>query len=520
MKWIALSSSLFIFFSATVVALGGQTVVFSENFNHANRLNQWHGKSGKLIQGEKENSQLFLSNSDKNRTVSCNTTLPANDIAGRLVTLQASVKASNVSTPPKSWNGIKVMLSLTYENGKKEYPQLSLPFGTFDWRSFTNTFRVRQELVSAKLVLGLERASGNLWLDDIKVSIGPPVFEKGAYDVGHFKGHDLKQLRGVMYGPHYRPEDLKELAKWNVNFVRWQIKPIKITAEMKAHPENLENYSYLLNKALSEFDKALKEFEKSRIMVLLDLHYPPGGRSKNSVCNLFFIKAYQEKLIETWKQIAKRYKGNTTILAYDILNEPNEPKQGKISSWRDIAIKVIDAIRQIDADKPIVYEAVLKGSNSFDMLEPLYLDKIIYSFHIYSPLAYTYQGIKDGPTNYTETYRYPGIIQGWMWNKERLRETLKPALEFGQRYNAHIIVGEFSAVRWAPDAHQYLSDLIELFEEYEWDWAYHAFREYHGWSLEHGANKANRLPVHYSTYRKQLLLQWFSQNEKKTSLTQ
>ena len=49
-------------------------------------------------------------------------------------------------------------------------------------------------------------------------------------------------------------------------------------------------------------------------------------------------------------------------------------------------------------------------------------------------------------------------------------------------------LGEFSAIRWAPgdSAYNYLQDLIDIFEEHGWDWAYHAFREWDGWSVEHG----------------------------------
>ena len=56
---------------------------------------------------------------------------------------------------------------------------------------------------------------------------------------------------------------------------------------------------------------------------------------------------------------------------------------------------------------------------------------------------------------------------------------------FQKKYGAKIYVGEFSAVCWAPDAEKYLRDVISVFEEYGWDWSYHAFREWPGWSVEH-----------------------------------
>jgi hypothetical protein len=50
-----------------------------------------------------------------------------------------------------------------------------------------------------------------------------------------------------------------------------------------------------------------------------------------------------------------------------------------------------------------------------------------------------------------------------------------------------VFIGEFSVVRWAPvpDGANWLNDSIDLFEQNNWSWTYHAFREWPGWSLEH-----------------------------------
>ena len=69
-----------------------------------------------------------------------------------------------------------------------------------------------------------------------------------------------------------------------------------------------------------------------------------------------------------------------------------------------------------------------------------------------------------------------------------MKRALKPVVEFQRKYGVHIYIGEFSAIRWAPDdsACRYLKDLIDIFEAHGWDWSYHAFREWDGWSVEHG----------------------------------
>ena len=84
------------------------------------------------------------------------------------------------------------------------------------------------------------------------------------------------------------------------------------------------------------------------------------------------------------------------------------------------------------------------------------------------------------------------------------------------KYRAHIYVGELSAIRWAPDnsAHSYLRDCIDIFEEYDWDWTYHAFREWSGWSVEHGEDPKNNQPAAEPTDRQKLLMGWLAKNRK------
>jgi hypothetical protein len=93
---------------------------------------------------------------------------------------------------------------------------------------------------------------------------------------------------------------------------------------------------------------------------------------------------------------------------------------------------------------------------------------------------------------------------------------MQPAIEFQKKYNVHLYVGEFSAIRWAPNhsAHRYLKDCIDIFEAHGWDWSYHAFREFHGWSVEHGDDRQDTQPAREPTDRELLLRAAFAKNQK------
>jgi hypothetical protein len=63
-----------------------------------------------------------------------------------------------------------------------------------------------------------------------------------------------------------------------------------------------------------------------------------------------------------------------------------------------------------------------------------------------------------------------------------------PGLAFQRKHKVPMYLGEFSVVRWAPhdSAVRYLGDIVDFCESNGWSWSYHSFREFNGWSLEHG----------------------------------
>ena len=62
-----------------------------------------------------------------------------------------------------------------------------------------------------------------------------------------------------------------------------------------------------------------------------------------------------------------------------------------------------------------------------------------------------------------------------------------------------------------------LNDCIEVFEELGWDWSYHAFREWNGWSLEHEGDNPQTMKPAGTTPRREVLLKYFKRNEKAQS---
>ena len=217
------------------------------------------------------------------------------------------------------------------------------------------------------------------------------------------------------------------------------------------------------------------------------------------------------------------------IWGYDIYNEPVDRSQYPKApvQWRPIAIKIIETIRKTDQDTWIIFEpGPWNNTIGYKGLEPLSDPRIIYSIHYYSPQsAFTHQGVNVKGIPVEEALKkinknYPSILDGTLWDKAKLEEELKFVDEFQAKYKVPIYVGEFSVIRWAPKdgAVNWLKDVIDLFEARGWSWSYHAFREFHGWSLEHDETfwmqgMPNPQPVTYETERAKVIKTAFLKNK-------
>ena len=421
-------------------------------------------------------------------------------------------KADNVSKPPESYLGVKFMLHYRSEMAGPFWQNENNVFGTFDWRWLRFSARIGPDASDGEIDLGLQGSSGTAWFDTIKITVLRKPLVRPTPQPNPspaFRGHDLPRLRGVMSPNVFRDDDLRVLGmEWKANVIRWQITRNWGRA---GTDRDLAEYDHWLDGRLDELDRALEACRRYGIKVIVDMHSPPGGRYTNNDLAIFNEPQYQDHWVALWERIARRYKGNAAIWGYDLINEPqqNAPSPSGVADFLGAQVRAAKAIRAIDPDVPLFIEAAeWDSAEGYSELEPVNIPNVIYEVHMYVPGEFTHQGVfgKWIPTT------YPGKIGNTMWDKEQLRKVLQPVREFQLAYNVHIFVGEFSAIRWAPGAASYLRDCIDLFEEYGWDWTYHAYREWDGWSVEHGSDPEDHNPSKEPTDRKILLLDWFGKN--------
>jgi endoglucanase len=301
-------------------------------------------------------------------------------------------------------------------------------------------------------------------------------------------------MRGVMSPTKFVASDFQALGQYKANLIRWQI----MRNWGQANTErDLTDYNNWLAGKLDELDVVLLAAKANGLKVVIDLHTPPGGRYSDHSMAMFYEEVYNDRFIQIWHDIATRYNGNPTVWAYDLVNEPTqnktEPPAGMTS--KETQSNAAKVIRAIDSITPIIIapHSILQYGTLADSYKGFIpvtgISNIWYEVHLYN--------FDQEFVNHTACY--PGPASGYSWDKDLLKAIISPAKTFQSTYGVKMYVGEFSIPVGTCGATQFLSDYIDIFEEYHWDWTYHAFREAPMWNME-------------APDRKTLLLSWFARN--------
>lgn len=124
------------------------------------------------------------------------------------------------------------------------------------------------------------------------------------------------------------------------------------------------------------------------LYVILDLHAAPGSQNGNdhsgdiTGSHMWEEEHYQALTQYIWEQVAAHYRGNATVAAYDLLNEPG----GKLNSTGVTAWEFFDrlyqAIRAVDGEHIIIMESCWEPEN-LPAPDRYGWDNVVYEYHYY-----------------------------------------------------------------------------------------------------------------------------------------
>lgn len=249
---------------------------------------------------------------------------------------------------------------------------------------------------------------------------------------------------------HTTKADIDAMAKWGFNSVRLPMHFNLYTLPIEQEPVKGQNT--WLEKGFEMTDQLVAWAKANNMYVILDLHAAPGGQGNDfaisdrnpNTPSLWQSEANQQKMVELWRKLAQRYANESTVGAYDIINEPNwgfenaDDKNGcketKNEPLKKLMVDVTNAIRSVDNKHIIIIEGNCWGNNYAGVL-PQWDNNMVLSFHKY-------------------------------WNNNTLGD-IKSHLELREKHNMPIWLGESG-----ENSNLWFTDAISLVESQGIGWAW------------------------------------------------
>ncbi|MCF8360647.1 MAG: cellulase family glycosylhydrolase [Prolixibacteraceae bacterium] len=166
-------------------------------------------------------------------------------------------------------------------------------------------------------------------------------------------------------------------------------------------------------------------------------------------------------LEKVWTQMATHYLDASTLIYYEVLNEPHGIAD---NTWNTIQQEVVEAIREVDRVHTIIVgPASWNSYNHFEFMPEYDDDNLIYTFHFYDPFLFTHQGAGWAELADLEGIPFPydpermpefpeSLKNHWSYNNflnydehgtvEEVHRLIDIAVEFQQERNVPVYCGE------------------------------------------------------------------------------
>jgi aryl-phospho-beta-D-glucosidase BglC (GH1 family) len=274
---------------------------------------------------------------------------------------------------------------------------------------------------------------------------------------------------------------------------------------------NADHFDGIVEQDFQKLKEVLDQAAALGLKVVLTSLSLPGARYRQANGDrldprLWRDPEYLAQAALFWKQLAQRLKDHPAIVGYNILNEPVPEKAAGLREIRTpdlmkwyVTVEntpadlnrfnatVVAAIREVDKETPIVIDCGWwAAADSIQYLKPLPDNRVLYSVHMYEPYSYTNKKTNNGRFSYPGTVLLETDVADKTnpvevnLNSIELQKMLSPVAEWQKKHGIksnRFLVGEFGCNRTVSGAANYLSDLIDMFNQHHWHWAFFTFRQ-------------------------------------------
>ena len=263
---------------------------------------------------------------------------------------------------------------------------------------------------------------------------------------------------------YYTDKDAEFLAKQGFNAIR-----VPINENRFENPNEPGRYD---EGALRHLDTMIRISKAHGIYVILDLHAVMGGQSReiyadslSGTPDFWRYADFRTRATAFWGFLAKRYRNETGVAGYDLMNEPNtEDHTELLTAWlRETMLQ----IRKVDPVHLIIVEGDDYGKNFKGLPDDFWNDKqTVFQFHIYPFFAFPLTKMTD----------YPQTLDGVRYDKAYLRNLMHEQIAFGR--HKPVYMGEFGTGNGEPKfAYAMVRDLISIADEEGWSWTEWTYKD-------------------------------------------
>lgn len=245
-------------------------------------------------------------------------------------------------------------------------------------------------------------------------------------------GNDAFGERSEIPRNHHTEDSYRELHEMGFNTVRFYLTYKMFETNEHPYEYNQEAFDWL--------DKNVAWAKKNNIHIILDMQTPQGGyQSTGNGLALFKESENQTRLARLWRAIARHFKNCSTIIGYDLVNEPQVPfdtdVRTSVDVWSLLAQRCINEIRKEDSNHIIFVERITgmwDNTHRWYDPDPVYAypdvqdSKLVFQGHYYLPFYYTHQG-QGQYAGVTSIYPSASVEPIWKYEATQRFDSLSPS---------------------------------------------------------------------------------------------
>jgi endoglucanase len=195
-------------------------------------------------------------------------------------------------------------------------------------------------------------------------------------------------------------------------------------------------------------DRVVDWCRREGLYVILDMHGAPGGQTGDNIDDsfgypfLFESAESQDLTANLWRKLAARYRDQTTVIGYDLLNEPIAHYFDATSlnpKLEPLYRKIVSAIREVDRNH-IIFLGGAQWDTNFKVFGAPFDRKLVYTFHKY-----------------------------WMPVKQ---EAIQEYLNFRDKYNVPVWMGESG-----ENTDEWIDAFRKLLEAHNIGWCFWPYKK-------------------------------------------